>query len=114
MLVQTPLQKAETSTATPCASCSVPVIVQGTFVEAAAPAPVSLQLAAAVLELLSSSPVGYHVQPYVRRAALVAASQVRVCSAHGLANSVGAFQSCLQLLQITLLIMPDPSSPPRN
>lgn len=50
--------------------------MQGTFVEAAAPAPVSLQLAAAVLELIASSPVGRHAQPYVRRAALVAASQV--------------------------------------
>lgn len=50
--------------------------MQGTFVEAAAPAPVSMQLAAAVLELLASPPVGAHAQPYVRRAAIVTASQV--------------------------------------
>ncbi|KAK9804941.1 hypothetical protein WJX73_001262 [Symbiochloris irregularis] len=52
------------------------LITLGTFVEAAAPAPVSMQLAAAVLELLSSAPVGAHAQPYVRRAAIVTASQV--------------------------------------
>ena len=51
-------------------------MVQGTFVEAAAPAPVSLHLATAVLQLLSSKVITSHPQPYTRRAAIVTASQV--------------------------------------
>ncbi|KAK9822493.1 hypothetical protein WJX81_003452 [Elliptochloris bilobata] len=48
----------------------------GTLVECAAPAPVTAHLAAAVLELLSAPSVHAHPQPFVRRSALVAASQV--------------------------------------
>lgn len=55
------------------------VMRQGTFVECAAPAPVTAPLAAAVLELLCAPAVHAHPQPFVRRSALVAASQVGAC-----------------------------------
>ena len=48
--------------------------------ECAAPAPVTAPLAAAVLELLCAPAVHAHPQPFVRRSALVAASQVGVYS----------------------------------
>lgn len=48
---------------------------QGTFVECAAPAPATAQLAAAVLELLGAPGVHAHPEPFVRRSVLVAASQ---------------------------------------
>lgn len=50
---------------------------QGTFVECAAPAAVTLRLAAALLELLAAPEVHAHAEPYVRRSALIAVSQVR-------------------------------------
>jgi telomere length regulation protein len=52
------------------------IAAQGTFVECAAPAPVTLRLASALLELVASPAVHKHEEPYVRRAALIAASQV--------------------------------------
>ena len=55
-----------------CHSC-----VQGAFVDCASPAPVTATLATATVELLRSDHVHKHTQPYVRRAALVAAGQVR-------------------------------------
>lgn len=67
--------------------------LQGTFVEAAAPAPVSMQLAAAVLELICSAPVGAHAQPYVRRAAIVTASQVLLQASGAVCCSITEFQS---------------------
>ena len=48
----------------------------GRFVAAAAPAPVAAQLAGATAELLAAPQVSAHEEPYVRRAALFAASQV--------------------------------------
>ena len=45
--------------------------------EAAAPSMQTVQLAAVVLELLRAPALDTHPQPFVRRAALVAASQVR-------------------------------------
>jgi len=49
----------------------------GAFAEAAAPAPAGAGVAAAVLELLAAPGVHAHPQPFVRRSALVAASQAR-------------------------------------
>ena len=54
-----------------CYSCA-----QGAFVDCASPAPVTATLATATMELLRSDHVHKHTQPYVRRAALVAAGQV--------------------------------------
>ena len=48
----------------------------GTFMECCANAPQALPLAAAVLELVRSERVHGHAEPYVRRASLLAASQV--------------------------------------
>lgn len=50
--------------------------MKGTFVECAAPAAVTLQLASALLELVAAPAVHKHAEPYVRRSALIAASQV--------------------------------------
>ena len=50
---------------------------QGTFVECAGPAKVTLWLASVVLELVAAKEVHAHGQPFVRRSALIAASQVR-------------------------------------
>ncbi|EIE21374.1 hypothetical protein COCSUDRAFT_56593 [Coccomyxa subellipsoidea C-169] len=52
------------------------IVCQGTFVECAAPAGVTLRLAAALLELLAAPEVHAHAEPYVRRSALIAVSQV--------------------------------------
>ncbi|KAK9908206.1 hypothetical protein WJX75_004272 [Coccomyxa subellipsoidea] len=52
------------------------IVCQGTFVECAAPAAVTLRLAAALLELLAAPEVHAHAEPYVRRSALIAVSQV--------------------------------------
>lgn len=49
---------------------------QGTFVECAAPGAVVLRLATALLELLAAPQVHKHPEPFVRRSALIAASQV--------------------------------------
>ena len=49
--------------------------VQGTFVECASPAHVTLWLASVVLELVAAREVHSHNQPFVRRSALIAASQ---------------------------------------
>jgi len=49
----------------------------GAFAECAAPAPAAAGVAAAVLELLAAPGVHAHPQPFVRRSALVAASQAR-------------------------------------
>lgn len=49
--------------------------VQGTFVECVGSAPVAVQLAACVLELVRSPGVHGHPQPYVRRSALLASAQ---------------------------------------
>ena len=49
---------------------------QGGFVEAASPAPATLQLASAVLELAINRQVASHAQAFVRRCALVTCSQV--------------------------------------
>ena len=48
----------------------------GRFVAAAAPAPVTAQLASTTLELLRAPQVAAHPQPFVRRAALYAAAEV--------------------------------------
>ena len=50
--------------------------MQGSFVQAASPAPSCLQLAAAVLELTCSPQVMQHQQSFVRRCALVTCFQV--------------------------------------
>lgn len=50
---------------------------QGTFVECASPARVTLWLASAMLELVAAKEVHAHSQPFVRRSALIAASQAR-------------------------------------
>lgn len=50
--------------------------MQGTFVECASPAHVTLWLASVVLELVAAKEVHGHSQPFVRRSALIAASQV--------------------------------------
>jgi hypothetical protein len=52
-----------------------PGAVQGTFVECASPARVTLWLASVVLELVAAKEVHAHSQPFVRRSALIAASQ---------------------------------------
>ncbi|CAL8463180.1 g2714 [Coccomyxa elongata] len=52
------------------------ITCQGTFVECAAPAAVTLRLAAALLELLAAREVHAHPEPTVRRSALIAVSQV--------------------------------------
>lgn len=61
------------------ASCTsgaeAPIAAQGTFVECASPAHVTLWLASVVLELVAAKEVHTHTQPYVRRSALIAASQ---------------------------------------
>ena len=44
--------------------------------DCASPAPITATLATATVELLRSDHVHKHTQPYVRRAALVAAGQV--------------------------------------
>ena len=49
--------------------------LQGTFVECASPASVTLWLASVVLELVAAREVHAHSQPFVRRAALIASSQ---------------------------------------
>ncbi len=51
--------------------------MQGTFVECASPAQVTLWLASVVLELVAAKEVHGHSQPFVRRSALIAASQAR-------------------------------------
>eukprot|EP00873_Tetraselmis_striata_P019947 jgi/Tetstr1/440211/TSEL_028562.t1 len=52
------------------------LVTLGTFVEAAAPGSNATQGAAAMLELLQQTPLHAHQQPFVRRCALLAASQV--------------------------------------
>ena len=54
-----------------------PGALQGTFVECASPARVTLWLASVVLELVAAKEVHVHSQPFVRRSALIAASQAR-------------------------------------
>ena len=49
--------------------------MQGTFVECASPAQVTLWLASVVLELVAAKEVHGHSQAFVRRSALIAASQ---------------------------------------
>lgn len=53
----------------------MPWALQGTFVECASPAGVTLWLASVVLELVAAKEVHAHSQPFVRRAALIASSQ---------------------------------------
>ena len=53
----------------------MPRALQGTFVECASPASVTLWLASVVLELVAAKEVHAHSQPFVRRAALIASSQ---------------------------------------
>jgi hypothetical protein len=51
----------------------------GRFTAAAAPAPAGAQIAAASAELLCHPSVAGHPEPFVRRSALFAAAQVRLC-----------------------------------
>eukprot|EP00884_Botryococcus_braunii_P006828 jgi/Botrbrau1/16146/Bobra.0281s0003.1 len=54
------------------------LVTLGAFVEAAAPAPVTAQLALALMELVGAGPVHASPHAFVRRAALIACSQVMV------------------------------------
>lgn len=71
------------------------VLLQGTLTECASPAPAAVQLSGALVELIRSPAVHQHAEAFVRRAALVAASQV-CCSPNehmkhqqnGIANAI--------------------------
>ncbi|KAK9822319.1 hypothetical protein WJX74_006980 [Apatococcus lobatus] len=52
------------------------LLTLGTLTECASPAPATVQLSGALVELIRSPAVHQHAEPFVRRAALVAASQV--------------------------------------
>ena len=64
----------------------MPWALQGTFVECASPAGVTLWLASVVLELVAAKEVHAHSQPFVRRAALMASSQACLTSSGWLAS----------------------------
>lgn len=71
----------------------LPLPATGTFLEGAAQSPEALPLAAAVVELVRSPRVHTHPEPFVRRAALLATSQVgcQVCMACGVVQGSAMF-----------------------